>query len=66
MCNDVTKLTFYQNNGRRRNSSNAVGIICFATVLITYEYSSDKVIKEKNLGIYGFSDDIFIFLLMHI
>ena len=24
MCNDVTKQTFYQNNGRRRNSSNAV------------------------------------------
>ena len=44
MCNDVMKQTFYQNNGRRRNSSNAVGIICFrvirfATVLIPYEYT---------------------------
>ena len=57
MCNDVTKQTFYQNNGRRRNSSNAVGIIddsrhlfryCFDTV---FENSSDKVIKEKNLTI---------------
>ena len=43
MCNDVTKQTFYQNNGRRRNSSNAVGIDDarhlfwrFATVLIPY------------------------------
>ena len=54
MCNDVTKQTFYQNNGRR-NSSNAVGIIddarhlfryCFDTV---FENSSNKVIKEKNL-----------------
>ena len=53
MCNDVTKQTFYQNNGRRRNSSNAVGIIDDARQLFCYcfdtvcENSSNKVIKEK-------------------
>ena len=36
MCNDVTKQTFYQNNERRRISSNAVAIIDDACHLFRY------------------------------
>ena len=54
MCNDVTKQTFYQNNGRRRNSSNPVAIIDDTRHLFCYCFDilyENKVIKEKNLSI---------------